>query len=445
MRRKPKKRPEKKREERVARIPARRVPAMRPEAVPTRRPGTMPTRRPAIRSEAIAARRPTERPEAMPTRTPTRRLEATQARRTEAMPPRGPERMSAMDREKQNLRSKLQFIEGELSSASGIISSVESDLNYVEGAMASLPARLSKVRSQGYECMSYLEKSQDLLTTKWAESGPLIKQGFLDSVEPLRSEVSRLRNEVNRLRSEIDYGSLGSARSSASSLSLAVSSFRARTASETSGFSTSLSEFKSSVSALDRDLRIAETTMGWVSQASFPWKEGESPVLALKAKIMTGDKNEGTLFLTNQRFIFEGTKEVVLKKVLFIATQKKTVRTVLIDQPIGIIQEISKGRVGFLAWAGVYVRFKPGSGLEEIPFDVKGEEVDMMTRFFNYIISGEADAEIATVRGEAPKIAPPTVKVLRCPNCSAPYTREVYRGQTSVQCEYCGSVIPVAG
>ena len=418
MRRKPKKKREKKPEKR----PARRVPA--------RRPARMPERKPA------------RRPKAMPPRRPER---GRPAKRPEAILARRPERMPAMDREKQNLRSRLRSIEGELSSASGMISSVESDLNYVEGAMASLPARLSKVRSQGYECMSYLEKSQDLLTTKWAESGPLIKQGFLDSVQPLRGEAGRVRSEISRLRSEIEYGSLGWVRSSVSSLSLEVSSLKTRTASETSKFSISLKEFKNSVSALDRDLRIAETTMGWVSQASFPWKEGESPVLALKAKIMAGDKNEGTLFLTNQRFIFEGMKEVVLKRVLFIATKKKTVRTVLVDKPIGIIQEVSKGRVGFRAWAGVYVRFKPDSGLEEIPFDVKGEEVDMTTKFFNYIISGEADVDIATVRGVAPKIAPPTVKVLRCPTCGAPYTREVYRGQTSVQCEYCGSVIPVAG
>ncbi|UCH70837.1 MAG: hypothetical protein JSV29_02325 [Candidatus Bathyarchaeota archaeon] len=355
------------------------------------------------------------------------------------------ERKSAIDREKQNLRSRLQSIDRGLSGASGMISSVESDLNYVDGATASLPARLSKVRSQGYECMSHLEKNQDLLTAKWADSGPLIKQGFRDNVQPLRGEISRLRSEINRLRREIEYGNLAQVRSLASSLSTEASSLNSRAASETSNFSSSLREFKSSVSALDRDLRIAETTMGWVSQASFPWKGGESPVLASKAKIMTGDKTSGTLFLTNQRFIFEGVKEVALKKILFIATKKKTVRTVLVDQPIGIIQEMSKGRVGFLAWAGVYVRFKPTSGLEEIPFDVKGDEVDMITKFFNYIISGEADVDIATVRGEAPKITPPTAKILRCQTCGAPYAREVYRGQTSVQCEYCGTVIHVAG
>jgi DNA-directed RNA polymerase subunit RPC12/RpoP len=106
---------------------------------------------------------------------------------------------------------------------------------------------------------------------------------------------------------------------------------------------------------------------------------------------------------------------------------------------------MSEGRVGLLAWAGVFVRFKPGSGLEEIPFDLKSEEVDMTIKNFNYIISGEADADITTLRGVTPKIMPPTIEMLRCPHCSAPYTREVYRGQTSVQCKYCGSVIPVIG
>ena len=104
---------------------------------------------------------------------------------------RKPERLSALDREKQSLRSRLQSIEGELSGASSLMSSVESGLNYVNGAMATIPVRLSKVRSQGYECLSHLEKSLDLLTSKWAESS--IQQDFLYNVQPLRSEVSRLR------------------------------------------------------------------------------------------------------------------------------------------------------------------------------------------------------------------------------------------------------------
>jgi len=354
-----------------------------------------------------------------------------------------PERVSVEDREREELRSKLMSISSELSNASGMISGIESDLNYINGATASLPSRLSKIRSQGYECLSYLEKNQDLLTRKWAESSPKIEEAFLSNVQPLREEASRLRSGVDELRSEITHGDLARVRSLVHSLESEVSDLEKSVDSETRKVNSSLMEFKSSISALDSDLKIAERTIGWVFQASFPWKEDESTVFALEAKIMTEDKDKGTIFLTNQRFIFEAMRETVLEKVLFIATKKKTVRVVLVDQPIGIIQEIFKGRVGFLAWAGIFVRFKPDSGLEEMPFDVKSEECDMIIRFFNYIISGEADIDIATIRGVASKVAPPAVNILRCPACGAPYTREVYRGQTSVKCEYCGSVIPV--
>jgi hypothetical protein len=198
----------------------------------------------------------------------------------------------------------------------------------------------------------------------------------------------------------------------------------------------------SSINALDRDLKVAEKTVELFAQATFPFKQEESPVLAIDGKIMTGDKSEGTLYFTNQRFVFEGKKEIVLEKKFFIATKKKIERTVMMEQPIGALQEIFKGRVGLLAWTGVYVRFKPERRLEETPFDVKGWEADVITRFFGYIIGGEADRDIAAIRGVSVKQAP-TIQIVRCSNCSAPYTREIYKGQTIVQCEYCGTQIAI--
>jgi DNA-directed RNA polymerase subunit RPC12/RpoP len=206
--------------------------------------------------------------------------------------------------------------------------------------------------------------------------------------------------------------------------------------------STPLNEFISSVNAIDRDLKVAEKTVELFSLATFPLKQEESPVLAIEGKIMTGEKSEGTLYFTNQRFIFEGKKEVVLEKKLFIATKKKVERTVLIEQPIGALQEISKGRVGLLAWTGIYIRFKPERGLAETPFDVKGWEADIITRFFSYIIGGEADRDIVSIKGTTIKEAP-TIQLVRCPHCGAPYTREIYKGETSVKCEYCGTLIVI--
>jgi hypothetical protein len=344
-----------------------------------------------------------------------------------------------MGREKETLYSQLRSIEFELSSASASISDVEGKLTRIEGAMGTLPSRLAAVRGRGYAAMGHLEKSIELLTKKWAELSPVLKQTFLNYVQPLIAQIRLLEAEARRLRVEIDHGNIFYCQSLATRLNMDASSLKLRVISETSKVSASINELIASVDAIDRDLKIAEKTVELFSQASFPLKQDECPVLAIEGRIMTGEKNEGALYFTNQRFIFEGKREVVLEKKFFITTKKKLERTVLMEQPIGALQEISKGRVGLIAWTGIYIRFKPERRLEEIPFDVKGWEADVITRFFNYIIGGEADRDIATIRGVT--IKAPVIQIVRCPNCGAPYTREIYKGQTSVQCEYCGSLI----
>lgn len=348
--------------------------------------------------------------------------------------------MAHVDREREALFARLRSIESDLSSASAAISDVEGKLAYIDGAMASLPSRLATVRGRGYAAMGHLEKSIDLLTKKWMEASPTIKQTFYNNVQPLTAQIRVLQSDANRLRAEMYRGSTAFCWGLASRLSVEASTLRARVAAETARVNASLGEFLGSINAIDRDLKVAEKTMELFSFASFQLKPEESPVLAIEGKIMTKDKCDGTLYFTNQRFIFEGKREVVLEKKLFIATKKKTERTVLLEQPIGALQEISKGRVGLIAWTGVYIRFKPGIHMEETPFDVKDWEADVITRFFQYIIGGEADRDIAMIRGTTPKEAP-TIRVVRCPHCGAPYTKEIYKGQTSVQCEYCGSSI----
>jgi DNA-directed RNA polymerase subunit RPC12/RpoP len=348
-----------------------------------------------------------------------------------------------MDREREALYSRLRSIESDLASASGAINDVESKLASIDGAMVSLPSRLATVRGRGYAAMGHLEKSIDLLTKKWMEASPTIKQSFYSNVQPLTAHIRALQSEAQRLRAGAGFGGMVFGWSSVGRLSAEASTLKTRIIAETAKINASLGEFLGSIDAIGRDLKIAEKTMELFSFASFPLKPDESPVLAIEGKIMIKDKCEGTLYFTNQRFIFEGKKEVVLEKKLFIATKKKMERTVLIEQPIGALQEISKGRVGLVAWTGVYIRFKPERRLDETSFDVKGWEADVITRFFQYIIGGEADRDIATIKGITPKEAP-TIRVIRCPHCGAPYTKEIYKGQTSVQCEYCGTSIMIS-
>jgi len=350
--------------------------------------------------------------------------------------------MATTDKEREFLYSQVRSIESDLFSASSTINDVESKLAYVEGAMGSLSSRLITVRGRGYAAMGHLEKSIDVLTKKWAESAPLLKQAFLNHVQPLNAQIRTLEAETQRLRAEINAGNIAFANAFANRLSIDASSLRARATSEASKVIIPINELVESINAIDRDLKVAEKTVELFAQAVFPLRQNESPVLAIEGKIMIGDKSEGTLYFTNQRFVFEGKKEIILEKKLFIVTKKRMERTILIEQPIGALQEITKGRVGLIAWTGIYIRFKPECQQQETPFDVKGWETDIITRFFNYIIGGEADRDIATIKGITVKEIP-TIHILRCPNCGAPYTREIYKGQTSVKCEYCQTSINI--
>lgn len=350
--------------------------------------------------------------------------------------------MSQIDSQKQALYSQLYSIESDLSRASSAINEARNNVASVEGAVGSLPSRLSSIRGRGYAAVARLETDIESLTKGWNNIAPTVKLALSSNVEPLTGQVGSLQAEARSLRSQIDSGNISYSHTLASRLSPAASALSSRASSEADRVNIPLKDLSSSVKSIDGDLKIAETTLTLFSQASFPLKEGESQILAFDGKIMKGDKSQGTLYFTNQRFIFEAKKEIVLEKKLFIVTKKKTERTVVIDQPIGALQEIAKGRVGFIAWTGIYVRFKPGTRAEETQFDVEGWEADAIIKFFDYITNGEADRDIAKIKGPT-AAASPSKQPISCPRCFAPYTREVYQGQKTVQCEYCGSQIVI--
>jgi hypothetical protein len=194
--------------------------------------------------------------------------------------------------------------------------------------------------------------------------------------------------------------------------------------------------------AIDKDLRKAESTVSIVSQASFPWENDESPIVAAKVKDLNKDL-EGFLTLTNHRFIFENEKEIVLKKVLFVVTEKKTVRETVIQKPIGMVNKLVQGKVGFLRGSGFFVEFASESGIPEMKLDTSGQEVEWIVESYNYIISGRAEEELAALTPET--IANlEKLQLVVCSVCAAPYREKIYRGQTSVNFGYCGAIIAIS-
>jgi len=135
-----------------------------------------------------------------------------------------------------------------------------------------------------------------------------------------------------------------------------------------------------------------------------------------------------------------GPQEIVLKKRLFVVTEKKIMREVIVQKPIGMVTSLSKGKVGFFKGSGLFIKFASEAGIPEMKIDTTDQDAKWATNTYKYIISGQADKELAaTAPSESEEQKAP--QLIICPICSAPYTEKIYRGQTSINCEYCGTAI----
>ena len=306
----------------------------------------------------------------------------------------------------------------------------------IDDALNRLPTRIQQIRKMNYRVMMNLEKDVASLSERWSLAKPNVASIIGSTAPVLVSEGRTIENELAQRRFSSNYDV-----SQLSSVEARVSTFQAYVSDFSSRVSGATGDTLNKIHSLDRDVGVAERTLSLTSISSFKWKQGESPILSVKAKDLNADA-EGVLSLTNQRFIYESEKEVVLKKTFFIATQKKKIRETTVDRPIGMIDNIVKGRVGILAGQGLYVTFKPDSGQQEMKLDTDGEDADLVLRFHNFISNGEADQELDATEGSKTDERP-SVPIV-CPRCSAPYSEEIYRGQTSLQCKYCGATIPVS-
>jgi hypothetical protein len=306
-------------------------------------------------------------------------------------------------------------------------------IEILDDRIQSLPTRITRVRQGNYRVLTHLEADQTILADQWSQISPALRSRTQLKSDTVQSQLRNLHQTLNSIQGRSGF-SIGT-----HAFKPQIAGLRREVSLIQSNITTTLAPLETQVQTLDHDLRKAERTVALVSQASYPWEDGETPIFATKVKDLNHDL-PGFVTLTNHRFILEHEKEIVLKKRLFIVTEKKTVREVAIQKPIGMVTQLVQGKVGFFKGSGIFVKFTPESGLPEMKFDTSGAEAEWMTQSYTYIMSGEADDDLATVAREtsADQSEP---QPLACNLCGAPYTERIYRGQTSVNCSYCGAII----
>ena len=321
----------------------------------------------------------------------------------------------------------------EVNSIKMLFNDAESRISKIDNTISQLPARIKSIRDMNYLMQINLEDEQLKAADMWATTGPYIKSDVNNNAASLRAEISSLERDISSRRSTSTYDV-----NALTQVSSRINTQRSLAYNFSSIVQSKLNPINSILTSIERGLEEAENTVKLTSSASFQWKEGETPVISLPAKEMNEDLN-GILTLTNQRIIYENEKEVVLKKTLFFVTEKKIERQVSIEKPIGAVSRISKGQVGFFEGSGLFIEFKQDD--TQLKLDTNDADADILIKYYNLITSGQIDDEIGKTKTEVEK--PAETRIISCPYCGAPYTDEIYRGQTTVQCKYCNTRISI--
>ncbi len=329
---------------------------------------------------------------------------------------------------------RVNRLSTEITAINQQINSVTRRIESFNDQVQSLPIRISRIRQGNYHVLAHLEADQVSLSEAWVRVNPELKSTTSLKGEIVRTQIRDLQQALAYKMGSADYdlNNLRDIESGIPGLRLNLSEMQGSVVSV-------LSHFEKTFNYLDEDLRKAESTVSILSQASFPWEEGESPIIAIKAKDLNNDL-EGFITLTNLRFIFESEKEIVLKRRLFIVTEKKVIREVVVQIPIGMVTRLVQGKVGFFRGAGLFVEFASETGIPEMKFDATGQDAGWMTESYNYIISGRAEEELIAILPEV-ALDQEGPKLVVCSVCGAPYREKIYRGQTSVNCKYCNAVV----
>jgi hypothetical protein len=327
---------------------------------------------------------------------------------------------------KDDYSDKIASIKSQLNSLSIRTKNLPSRIDQFDLKVNNISNRIKNIRQNNYYSQTNLESEYENLSKNWNTVHSSVLNSNYNQVNTALRRQNDIENRLNLSKTPLEINQLEAQ----------LSDFTHSIAMMENSLNNQLQEHQNRYNSINNDLLLIENTIAQLENSSIEWKNKEYPLLAIVAKDLTHDK-KGVLTLTNFRILFEEVKEVILRKSFFITTEKKTVKEVTLDQPIGAVNVIEKGRVGFFKGAGLFLRFKPQTGLEELKLDTSGNDDEKVIHFYNYIITGEAQKELIPMLDEASDSSVP----VNCPHCSAPYSEEILLGQTSIKCLYCGTVI----
>jgi hypothetical protein len=318
-------------------------------------------------------------------------------------------------------------------------------LGQLDSLLSNLPAAIEEVRRGGYVYKGFLEKKAEVLREQWKGLRTRIDQEAAQQGKELSAEADRLQRRLSAMGSRLSTASLDA-------IERDIVSLEGKVQGVASALDKRFETIEQNAQQTNRQIEGVKALLERIASATFQLRQGENAIEMVGAQYLTdGDKDgpKGFLFVTDQRLIFEQNEKVATKKFLFITTESERVQKLLIDVPIGSVERAAPTeRGGFLSKKEILECSFVKADLSQAVFKLSADSDDwaaLIGRVRTGDIAGEHVGAPAPTPGAEGAPAPPAAAApadlpTKCPTCGATLP-ELMRGQVSLTCEYCGSVV----
>jgi hypothetical protein len=324
------------------------------------------------------------------------------------------------------------------------LSDVRDAVEDLQTRIANLPAKVQDLRARGYPFEKGLESRAADFAAQWTTMRARVLAEIDQQALALERALGPVEADLRRLVAQASMP--GAAQPLLAQVQSAVSTLESKVSAASGSIRGMYDDLQRQVQEVFNHLQQIEWALKQVAEATFQLLPTEAAIMAVKATWVKGEKEgkddpQGILYLTDQRLLFEQKQEMATKKVLFVTTQKEKVQQLLLEVPLGLVNNVKASKRGFLSHEDhIELAFSPDAAVGAAHFHIDGQDCNQWQGLIGRAKAGEFDADRAVAVDEAAveKVrSAPTA----CPQCGAAITTQILRGMDSVRCEYCGKVI----
>ncbi|MBC8506511.1 MAG: hypothetical protein ISR58_04970 [Anaerolineales bacterium] len=324
------------------------------------------------------------------------------------------------------------------------LSTVSDELSNVGRDVSELEDYISEIRSKGYVFGGDWEGKAEEVRSRWPREKRAAERELDQQTQIVRDsadEVERLLNRAERSHNLLD------------DLERKLESFESEVSAAEQNVRRAFERSSDELGEVYEEIEWATFLVENLRDSAFKLNPEENGVAACKAKWMSKKgEPEGVLYLTDQRVFYEQIEEVATKKVLFITTEKETVREMAWQAPVGAIDkhgaEDKGGVLGFGVKELLTINFNRDA--KDVPNEVTMRFLDyadneMWENLIEQVKSGRiakskysgavSDGEHTHSEASDSKTIPTT-----CTSCGGKLPK-AFKGMRQLECEFCGQVV----